>query len=919
MIELSCAIIARNEEENLNNCLKSVVGHVDEIIVVDTGSTDNTIGVAEKHGAKVYLFDPQTNPESFFVDDEETCKTFGAPAPYSGEIMLGDFGAARRKSFSMARGEYVVWIDADDVLEGGERLRGIVKDMRARNIDMAFLGYDYARDDQGRVFYRQWRERIIKRDCAHWVNPVHEVLLPARPVTSARFEDVNYQHHRKADRKSVPNRNYKILLRQFEQDKRNGTTVDPRTLFYLGQEARWIEPERAAGFYEDYLARSGWGEERAAAHVALGSMCEFGQLPGTPEQWYARADREYAAAAANMPENPDGLHGLGRIAYLRGRWHDCVSYIERAFKIGNADSMLGANPVDRTYRPHVYLNHALSNLGRIEEAIASCKAGLAAFPDDPGVPGGAPGMLRHNLEQYEKQLAAQKAPQEKPRAAIEFDKNEDVDAPPVADIPRDALIIWAMQLWKQVTHVEGNGLKAHGLLTMLPESVRSDVSFSRMKAASDRKFPDLQAAPVWKLKRLEGIYHGDSDEEAGHAVFNDHEFDGSVGCISDSKRIVFYIGPGPEQWDPTTPNQRGLGGSETAAIEMAKNLARLGHNVRVYAEASGTWDGVEYIHFRHFTGTVRCDVFIASRSPWSIEIATLTSSVNLLWVHDIHCGNNSPDMERWLLKFDRVLCLSEWHKSFFLSCYPTLHADKVIVTRNGIDPARFGSIKKDCDAGSLWEGFTGKDKYNHLVFSSSPNRGLDTLVLNFPHIKQRVPDAQLHIFYGFDTWRTFAQARNDQTELRLIDDFQRFLDERAHHGSGIFLHGKRSQRELAEALMRAKVRPHWTAFTETSFIGGMEAMAAGAVTVHSGVAALAETVKHGVTVGLDNPQGFIDECVRLLTDEDYRRPIAEAGRKYALENLSWSALASEWVDMFKRIETELGADPLPRWMEVKAS
>jgi glycosyltransferase involved in cell wall biosynthesis/tetratricopeptide (TPR) repeat protein len=920
VIELSCAIIAKNEAENIDNCLRSVVGHVDEIIVVDTGSTDRTMDVAIKHGAKVYPFDPHTNPDSFFMDDEATCATFGAPPPYSGDVMLGDFGAARRKSFSLARGEYVMWIDADDVLEGGERLRSIVADMRQRNLDMAFLSYDYARDHLGRVFYRQWRERIIKRDCATWVNPVHEVLLPTRPVSNARFEGVNFQHHRKADRKTTPNRNYKILLRQHEADKRNGAAPDPRTLFYLGQEARWIEPVKAAGFYEDYLARSGWGEERAAAHVALGSMCEFGQLPGmTADQAYARADREYAAAAANMPDNPDGLHGLGRIAYLRGRWHDCVSYIERAFSIGNTESMLGANPLDRTYRPHVYYNHALAKIGRIEDAVASCKAGLEACPDDPGVPGGAPGMLRHNLAAYEAELAARKTaqlPKAAPAPVVEFDKNEDVDAPPIANIPRDAMVIWAMQLWKQLAHVEQKATKVIEFLRSLPDSIADDPAITRMRLATNRRFVS-EDGTNGTADAIDLTRHDRKRKDPSV------DYDGSVGCVSDRKFIVFYIGPGPEKWNSTTPNTTGIGGSETAAIEMAKNLAAMGHHVDVYAdpERAATFDGVNYIPHGAFRAP-DCDVFIASRTPWSIEqFGEVKAKVKLLWVHDIHCGQPTPDMERWLLKFDRVLCLSEWHKGFFLSCYPTLHPDRVVVTRNGIDPARFQLFEAAKEAANLGLHFTQDplQKHNHLVFSSSPNRGLETLVLNFPHIKQRVPDAQLHVYYGFDTWLTFAKARGDANEVAQIDAFQRFLAERSHHGSGIFIHGKVSQVELANALMRAKVRPHWTAFTETSCISAMEAMAAGCVPVHSGVAALAETVKHGVTVPLDQPQKFVDECVRLLTDEDYRRPIANEGRKYALESLSWSSLAKEWVDMFGRVEQELRADPLPRWVEVKAS
>jgi glycosyltransferase involved in cell wall biosynthesis len=409
-VELSICLIAKDEEQNLDAALTSVRDCADEIVVVDTGSTDATTAVAERHGARVGLFTPETNPEAFFRDDEATCGAFGAPAPYTGEIMLGDFGAARRKSFSMARGEFIYWMDSDDVVEGADKLRQVVADMRARNLDLGFLAYDYARDDKGRTFYRQWRERVVRAGAAVWVNPVHEVLMPTRFVQSWRYEGITNIHRRKADRKTVPNRNYKILLRQLAADRANGAVVDPRTLFYLGQEARWVEPHKSAEFYEDYLKRSGWCEERAAAHVALGSMLEFGQLGGAPEDSYNRANREYATAAMEMPDNPDGLFGLARIAYLRGRHPDCVAYTERAMKIGNTDSMLGANPLDRTYRPHIYLNHALALMGRLEEAIASCKAGLAACPDDPGVAGGAPGMLKYNLASYEAELARRSAP-----------------------------------------------------------------------------------------------------------------------------------------------------------------------------------------------------------------------------------------------------------------------------------------------------------------------------------------------------------------------------------------------------------------------------------------------------------------------------------------------------------------------------
>ena len=52
---LSLCMIVRNEERHIKRCLESVKGLVDEIIIVDTGSTDNTVSIAKRLGANVYL------------------------------------------------------------------------------------------------------------------------------------------------------------------------------------------------------------------------------------------------------------------------------------------------------------------------------------------------------------------------------------------------------------------------------------------------------------------------------------------------------------------------------------------------------------------------------------------------------------------------------------------------------------------------------------------------------------------------------------------------------------------------------------------------------------------------------------------------------------------------------------------------
>lgn len=949
---LSLAIIAKNEEENLRNCLASVRQFVDELVVVDTGSTDGTRAVAVQFGASVIDFSPITHPDAFFLDDAETCRRFGydVPGTYSNVIQFADFAAARNVSFEHCTGDYILWVDSDDVVEGAENLPKIVGDLAKRNLPMGFLAYDYARDHLGRVFYRQWRERIIRRGLGNWVNDVHEVFMPSTQVPAiVRYDDVKMSHRRKADRPGMPNRNYKLLLRMLSrgQMRAPGSQPDPRTLFYLGQESRFIEPRRAVGFYDMYLRSSGWDEERSAAHMALGQLFE-GNVVGLDDitEAWNRANKEYGTAWAEKPDNPDGLFGMARVAHHRGRWSDCARFTERALAIGNTDSMLGANPMDRLYRPYFFYNVALNQLGRVAEAAAACEKGLAACPDDPGIPGAPSGMLTLNLKVYRAHLAQQAptAPEGKP--VVEFDKNEDVDAPPAQGIPRDALVIWAMQLWKQLI-AAGEFNKATIFLSAVPQTVREDAAFERMRASTERQRARAEASPARKdaivevtRSALQELIDGPrppradgSDvqpiakwvpcgavpanaRELGEAYRAAAQFGGMRDASATGPRVVFFVGPAFQPWDPTTPEKTGIGGSETAVIEMARELARLGCDVTVYgdcAASAGIYDGVRYHHHDKFLSPFDCDVLISSRRP-DIADANVRAKLKLLWVHDVNVGPPTADMERWLLWFDRVLCLSEWHKGFFLSCYPTLHPDRVLVTRNGIDPARFDA-RQSGDL-RLAMGEQVRKTGNRLVYSSSPNRGLDLLLALMPEIRKHVPDAHLDIFYGFEAWETFARMRGDRAELDAIEGFKRMISDAERAGYATF-HGRVPQSKLARAFMEAKVWAYPTSFLETSCITAMEAQAAGCIPVTSKIAALPETVKHGFLVepGQRYGEQWLAAVIGMLRDDGAREKLARAARTYALAELSWSGLAKGWLEMFELLTRDAARNPVAPWKE----
>ncbi|MDF3060734.1 MAG: glycosyltransferase [Microvirga sp.] len=102
-MRISAAMIVRNEERFLGDCLASLKGHVDEIVVVDTGSRDRTREIARAHGARLYEI----------------------PWP-------NDFAAARNYSLDQATGDWILWVDADDRLHvpEGVRLSELLDDPR---------------------------------------------------------------------------------------------------------------------------------------------------------------------------------------------------------------------------------------------------------------------------------------------------------------------------------------------------------------------------------------------------------------------------------------------------------------------------------------------------------------------------------------------------------------------------------------------------------------------------------------------------------------------------------------------------------------------------------------------------------------------------------------------------------------------
>lgn len=358
-------------------------------------------------------------------------------------------------------------------------------------------------------------------------------------------------------------------------------------------------------------------------------------------------------------------------------------------------------------------------------------------------------------------------------------------------------------------------------------------------------------------------------------------------------KIIIWTGSAYEDWGESSIFNGGIGGSETAAIHMARELANRGHEVEMFGEHTGFegWSpsGVFYRHYEDAMKApelLTCDVLISSRDK-RIHRLSPNARLTVLWVHDIHVGD---DWENEVPKFDLIFCLSQWAKKTFRGYYPLVPDDKVIVSRNGIYPSLFTDYVPHARRGVN----------PRFTYSSSPDRGLDVLVSMWADIREAFGDEpELHVYYGFDNWEKMARSGPGKAKV----EYMKSLVCNQEH-KGIFYHGRQPQHVVARSHRQSQIWFYPTDFKETYCITALEAQAAGCYVVSSDLAALSETIKFGHKIRPRNTDlEYKNTALQSLSwahlsanREEVERT-AMLGREWALTQ-TWEALAADWSEMF---------------------
>ena len=361
-MSLTLAMIAKDEENCIARVLSGVSRVVDEIVIVDTGSSDRTRQIARAFGAKV----TDETDESFFDTDTPI---EDVPGPFTGKKYLCNFSGARNNAFAKATSDYTMWLDADDSVFDPKEITTAVNLMRKHKSDICMMPYQIDFDEQGNVRQQYFRERIVRTACGlKWVTPVHEVIAYAAENKRLHTPNCIIQHVRAGIPRApsaVQYRNLKILQKRY-----NAGIRDSRELFYLGAEWANLNPDNAIKYYREYLNAGYFPEEAAHALMVMGSLLETKGDIGSAYQ-------AYAAAHFDSPNNPDSLFALARLVYKRGDPRKCCEFIERGWTCDTSQLLMPVDPVAQNIEPKRLYAEARSKMGLPPNSHQRCFAELA--------------------------------------------------------------------------------------------------------------------------------------------------------------------------------------------------------------------------------------------------------------------------------------------------------------------------------------------------------------------------------------------------------------------------------------------------------------------------------------------------------------------------------------------------------------
>ena len=336
-------------------------------------------------------------------------------------------------------------------------------------------------------------------------------------------------------------------------------------------------------------------------------------------------------------------------------------------------------------------------------------------------------------------------------------------------------------------------------------------------------------------------------------------------------RVIFYTDRTTFTGDAL--ENYGLGGSESALINLSREFVNLNYDVHVFCNTNEDHinNGVIFHPVDSYNiKNLSCDVFISLRSAYAFAKEKIRSKLSIFWCQDDlqegeveHLCYNKDVTD----KIDMIVSVSEYAKNNLLK--ETL-VKNIKVIRNGYN-----------------ENFiTKNDKVKgRFVYSSTPFRGLDVLLEIWPEINNIIPNSELYLFTGMSLYNP---GQNDANN---------YLYNRAKRKKDVIISEPVCQKNLMNFLSTCDIMLYPNHYVEASCMAVIEALASGVPVVTSNLGALPELINkdNGILIDghsrhYDYQKEFIKGVIELYNKDN----------KFKIDtSYSWKNRALEWSELIE--------------------
>lgn len=350
---ISLCMIVKNEESNIANCLKSAQGVVDEIIIVDTGSTDDTIAICETFNAKILNFKWNNS-----------------------------FAEARNFGLKQAKGDWILWLDADEEIdiEDGKKLKKCLKKFKNEKLLSVHLINYIGKEKNINQTFQIAHTRLFKNHLGFKFNQnVHEILNAEEvlgEIQEIKMIPIKIYHYGYLDsevlNKNKSIRNLNLLLEELKVEKHS-----PWIEYHLASEYYRLEKYEESFEYINKSIKGFINDKKLPPSLLYKLKYSILLCLGSIEGAWPSIN----SAIKLYPDYVDLYFFKGIILFYRKQYEEALSAFDQCIKMGDTNLKHLTLKGVGGHMALFYKGACLESMGDIKNAKIAYELAISLAPD----------------------------------------------------------------------------------------------------------------------------------------------------------------------------------------------------------------------------------------------------------------------------------------------------------------------------------------------------------------------------------------------------------------------------------------------------------------------------------------------------------------------------------------------------------